>query len=258
MKPVLLAMLCHAFVFHMNAGIKNGYATALAAARARVLELREGLSQRTDLSRSQRRKVAAAIAQQLELITQYQLTESLLKQFRAISPAMYEEMDNIRDKRGRPTDIYIRFIRRESGLVPMSGASFFQRSSLDDDANHSRYGEFSVAIDIWICDTSLNLLAHELGHTRYIVPNLAEYRNYYRRAYSHRMSVAAIGHHATDRSGRLANEYGSRFLRDRRDFRLKFGHGPQDLATTLRNVKRELRDEMNPVHKSSWAAVARP
>src|SRR6478736_9388797 len=104
-------------------------------------------------------------------------------------------------------------------MVTLSGASYFQKSALDEDANQSRFGALTVAIDVWICDSSLQLLAHEFGHTRYIVPNLSTYLKFYRNVYSGTNVIAHAGHSPSDVSGKLAYDFARQFARDRRSFR---------------------------------------
>jgi hypothetical protein len=59
-------------------------------------------------------------------------------------------MDNLKDKRGRITDIYVKLIPREKATTPLMGASFFLQNKDDRDAHNSRYGPHSVSIEIWI------------------------------------------------------------------------------------------------------------
>jgi hypothetical protein len=161
-----------------------------------------------------------------------------------ISPGMYNEMDHLIDKRGRVTDIYIRFILPEESSMLLNGASFFQASDMDEDASQSRFGQFTVSIDVLICETALNLLAHEFGHVKYIVPNLATYRQYYRHTYNLSTMAHRLGHSGSDASGRMSSVFGSQFLRDRRTFRITFGEPPRHVATLIREVNRNAREEV--------------
>ncbi|HTF21828.1 MAG TPA: hypothetical protein VK658_27300 [Chryseolinea sp.] len=241
-KCILLISLCLVLATVVTADIRNGYAPDLPSARQCLQELNRRLMENPDMSESERRRINAAMKKHLTVVAHYELTEALLRQMRMISPDMYDQMDQLTDKRGRLTDIYVRFIPEEMASVMLSGVSFFQTSARDVDANQSRFGEFTVSIDIWICETALNLLAHEFGHTKYIVPNLAAYRQYYRDAYTRFTTSNRVGHSGSDASGRMAYAFGHQFLRDRRDFRKASGDPPQRVATVIRGVRRGMQE----------------
>ena len=149
---------------------------------------------------------------------------------------MYALMDALEDKRGRETDVYVRFIPEQKAAIKLSGASFFRISPGDTDASQSRFGKFTVAIDVWICDTSLNLLAHEFGHTSYIVPNLMAYRTYYSNIYRTPQTATHVGHHPTDASGRMAYSFGQQYLRDRRTHKSSMGSLPR-VAAVVKEIR---------------------
>lgn len=255
MKYLLLAWLCLLTFDITFAAILNGYEPDVAAARFCLNSLNRRLLLSPDMSDGERRKINTAIRKHTLLLAHYQLTEVLLAEFRQISPQMFEEMERLTDKRGRVTDIYVRFIPQEDATTPLAGASFFQVSTGDEDANFSRYGDLTVAIDVWISDAALNVLAHELGHTRFIVPNLARYRSYYRKTYAHTRLPANIGHNASDESGKMAYQFGHRFLRDRRSYRQSTGHLPRPVSLVFRDVKRNVHDVM--VHQFEESIASR-
>ena len=254
MKHMLLLCFCLFPMATAFAEIRNGYSIELIAARYGLECLGRELLQ-SDLSDGDRRRIRAAIKEHTSVIARFQLTEVLLSHLSLISPDMYNELNVLKDKRGRITDIYVRFIPQESSRVALSGASFFQASELDEDASYSRYGNFTVAIDVWICDAALNLLAHEFGHTRYIVPNLAVYRKFYTETYSGSIASSRFGHGATDASGKLANKYGQQYLRDRRDFRLRSGSVPEKVMAILSQTRKRVREEFAGGYNSSVAST---
>lgn len=241
-KCILLLLSCLVLAGSLKAMIRNGYSQDLTSARECLKQLNQRLLITPDKNHGERRRITAAIKRHAATIALYELTQSLLEEFRAISPGMYAQLDQLKDKRGRKTDVYVRFLPENQASVRMSGASFFQVSSLDDDASQSRYGKLTVAIDVWICDTSLHLLAHEFGHTRYIVPNLAEYRKFYIDTYRRSQITSHVGHNGADASGRMAYTFGREFLRDRRWY--KASHG------TLRHVSAIAKEVRGRVHES--------
>jgi len=253
-KCVLLLFLCLVATESVIGKIRNGYTTAMASAQECLRQLNQRLLINPDMPESERRRIYAAMKKHTEAIAHYQLTDALLDQFRMISPDLYYRIDQLMDRRGRETDIYVRFIPEADATVMLSGVSFFRPSAIDEDASRSRFGEFTVAIDIWICDTALNLLAHEFGHTMHIVPNLAAYRRYYSETYRDRVTVSHIGHSASDASGRMAYSFGQQFLRDRRAFRLRTGKQPQRIFAILKKVRNGLREAIESSFQESLAS----
>lgn len=244
-KNILLVFLCLFSSISLTAKIRNGYATDVAAARECIHLLNQRLSVYPAIKENERRHILAAMKLHAEAIQRYELTESLLVQFKMMSRDMYRQIDELRDKRGRETDVYVRFIPEERAYVMLSGATFIEASSRDEDASQSRYGELTVAIDIWICETALNLLAHEFGHTQYIVPNLAAYRKYYHDTYSGALwKTSRAGHHPSDLSGMGAFAFGHQFLRDRKTFRQNSSKPVQRVTEVMRNIRKDVNASM--------------
>jgi|GEM_PF-2403848 len=253
MKAILTATFCFLLFVAAMAEIRNGYNPEYVAARYAIDYFEIQLT-RTDLSDTERRKIHAAMKLHHDVIFRYQLTEVLLKQMAAISPDMFGAMNELRDKRGRITDVYVRFIQQESSVTLLSGASFFRDSELDEDASFSRFGELTVAIDVWICDAALNLLAHEFGHTCYIVPNLAVYRSYYRKVYQATGEASLLGHSTNDLSGKMAYDFGRQFLSDRRDFRIRFGKRPTSVATYIGRTRNSVKHDFQ--ERTIWPVAS--
>lgn len=55
--------------------------------------------------------------QVIAYIIGYELTEDLLSQFRMISPAQFNEIDSIKDRQGRHTHVYVKFIPEEKANI---------------------------------------------------------------------------------------------------------------------------------------------
>ena len=142
------------------AELKNGYETGLHTAIATLQQLSTRLSSDKNLSLLEKQIIRSEIKKVTAIISYYELTRQLINQFRIVSPAIYNEMDSIRDKRKRPTDIYIRLIPTEQSRVRLRAASFFRQSPRDSDASYSEYGENSVSINVCIGNNVLQLLSH--------------------------------------------------------------------------------------------------
>jgi hypothetical protein len=253
-KCILLLSLCLAMATSVTADIRNGYAPDLPAARECLRALNRRLMENADMPDPERRRINAARKKHLEFIANYELTEALLRQMQMISPEMYYEMNQLKDRRGRVTDIYVRFIPEERASVLLSGVSYFHSSQKDEDASHSRFGEFSVSIDVWICETALHLLAHEFGHAKYIVPNLADYRRYYAGIYKQSKIGSSLGHHASDDSGKMAFAFAHQFQRDRRAFRVIAGQPPRRVFIIARDTRRSVQEAVDVIVDESIAS----
>ena len=243
MKAFLLIPVYALLIGHLFGKVRNGYEMEIASARASLQNLSLCLAEDTDMLTMERRRIRSEVQNLISYISYYQLTEELLNQFRAISPETYNEMDNIKDKRGRPTDIYVRLIPHDEAEIPLKAASFFSQASIDEDAHRSEYGDHSVSIDIWIVNNALLLLYHELGHVKYIIPNLASYVGFYSRHYDGlKYKFSYIGHHRDDPSGKSAHAFVTRFVRDRANYRRDGGERPESVLSLMQKLKRDNRE----------------
>lgn len=197
--------------------IKNGY-VEIENARKSLNSLKSITLSTTNLPPEQRRKVEGTIKSLTDYITYFELTEELLGQFRLTAVELYKEIDSIRDKNGKLTDVYIKFIPKAAADIQHPGSTYLIYRD-GDDTSYSEYGPHTVSVKVWIMDTSLSILAHELGHIKFEVPNLADYNNY------HKVSYRAInnesnylGHRPSDPSGQSAFAYEKRFSENRKAY----------------------------------------
>lgn len=257
---LLLLALQILSVGNSSGEIRNGYEVQLQNTITSLQRLNSLLADDCSLPREQRDKIRSRIAQSVRYITCYELTAELIDQLRIISPGIYNEMDSLKDKRGRPTDIYIRLVQGEEATIPHYAASFFRPAiSIDADANLSEYGEFSVSVNIWTTDNALMLLCHELGHAKYIVPNLASYSEFYRRHYSNPyLDLSFMGHHHKDESGRYSKVFEKRFLDDRSYWLKNGGTKPGSLYSLAQKVRKNIRNgDLNRLYPRQVPSVAR-
>ena len=116
-------------------------------------------------------------------ISYYELTKCLIRQFKIVAPELYAEIDSIKDKKGRAINVYIKFIPQDETKVKAWGTTYIEQQKTDKDGYLSAYGVNSVSVKIWIVGNALLVLAHEFGHVKYQVPNLATYIEYYKSHY---------------------------------------------------------------------------
>src|SRR5688572_845272 len=105
---VLLGLI---FIFHNVFGeIKNGYGKDIILLNKSLKNLKAIVSGSDRLTVARRRQIESKIANLENSISYYKVTESLLNQFKMIAPDLYAEIDTIRDGKGRPVNVYIKFV----------------------------------------------------------------------------------------------------------------------------------------------------
>jgi hypothetical protein len=212
---ILIFMLtCHA-VF---GEIKNGYEKNISGTKQSLAILRAKLLDEENMTSGQRRKIQSTIATLVDHVAYYDLTEGLLRQFKTIAPELFAQVDTIRDRLGRPVDVYIKFVPADATSVKAWGLTYMDQSSDDKDAYQSEYGKFTVSIKVWIVRRSLLVLAHELGHVKYQVPNLANYLEFHKQRYTNMPARISMGHDIDDPSGKWASQFGKTFQKKYSEF----------------------------------------
>jgi hypothetical protein len=198
-----------------EAEIKNGYVDIINA-RESLRSLTEIVLSSTDLNSQKSSVLNDRIRMLKDYIACFELTEILFQQFRLIAPELYNEIDSISDYSHRSTDVFIKFIPKDHADIQHPGTTIMQYKE-GDPASYSEYGERTVSVKIWIMDTSLTILAHELGHVKHVVPNLASYDEYYKQNYrSLNDEPDYLGHNPNDPSGKSAAFFEKRFSEDYR------------------------------------------
>ena len=91
-------------------GIKNGYASQIEGMHDSLHALITLLREDTNLSLFQRETMKAKINKLVEYISYFELTETLLHQFKDIAPEMYNEIDALKDNTGEPVTVFVRFV----------------------------------------------------------------------------------------------------------------------------------------------------
>ena len=205
---ILLAVNFH----HASAEIRNGYEKEVDAVRRSLRGLTELLQNTNDLSAAEKQKMKERISSMITYITFYEITNKLLSEFRLIAPELYNEIDHIKDNRGNPTDVYVKFIYKTEARVQAAGVTGLAQSEHDTHTYVSEYGEGTVSVKIWIIDKAVWVLAHEFGHIKYQVPHLNRYIEYYKHNYrTGTFDPNHVGHNPDDPSGREAMAFENEF-----------------------------------------------
>lgn len=241
--------------------IKNGYETQFQFAVTALQKLNARLSTDKDLALLEKQYIRAELKKLTEIISRYELTQQLINQLRTIAPAMYNEIDSIKDKKRRPTDIFIKLIPPEESRVQLRAATFFRQARADEDASYSEYGIHSVSVNVCIGHDALVLLSHELGHISYVVPNLAPYVSFYNKYYKKELfDFSYVGHSHADQSGRMALFFEQRFRADLAYYLITGGMRFESVASLIDRIKRNSRKAeiiQHPEFSFAWAFARR-
>jgi hypothetical protein len=225
--------------------VKNGYEKEIDTARSSIQSLKKMLLNGKDLSAAQKRKIKLRIKTLIDYLAYGEITETLLKQFSVISPDIFNEMNSLRDSKGRIVDVYVKFIPEAEAKVQAAGMASFAQSENDLTTCHSEYGVQTVSVKIWILNNALCVLSHEFGHIYYLVPNLQSYIEYYKNKYPRGLSEPSVGHRRDDPSGRAAIEFEQRFRRSYLQY-IKQGLSPLKSPMALINpIKRNLTYQLH-------------
>ena len=188
--------------------IKNGYAPQIEGMHESLKALNTLLKEDANLSMFQRATMKANITQLVEYISYFELTETLLHQFKEIAPAMYNEIDALVDPTGQQVTVFVKFVPDLEMQRGAAGTTNLGYDEHDRNIYRSEYGVRTVSIKIASVTKALVLLAHEFGHVVYQVANLATYVEYYAIHYlNETFNSKFIGHNSNDPSGVKAGEY---------------------------------------------------
>ena len=237
----LLLAACILFAISTPAKIRNGYATDIESARGSLASLNALLKHDHSLSIFQRLTISNKIDDLTEFITYYELTEQLLQQFKSISPDLYYQIDTIKDRIGRPLDVFVKFVPEKQMPNGVAGSTTMDPDGTDKDACFSEYGPRTASIMIAAVRKSLHLLAHEFGHVKYQAPNLEAYQQYYLKFYlASTYKFKSMGHNDKDPSGRLAENFAKRFREQHIAFTKRNGNKIASHMTMLQEIKNQL------------------
>ena len=99
------------------------------------------------MSGPEKKQIKQKIADLTRHLIYYEVTEVLLNRFRTVSFQLYEEIDELKDAKGRSVDVYVKFLPEDSAL-PSYGIVSLVPSAIDTTACNSEYGAGSASIRI--------------------------------------------------------------------------------------------------------------
>jgi hypothetical protein len=174
----------------------------------------------------------------------YQLTQSLLAQFKMISPSLYHQLDTIIDAQRRPVDVYVKFVPKTDVPPGTVAVTNINRLENDQHAYFSEYGPNSVSVKITIVKNSLLILAHEFGHVAYQTPNLASYVDFFSIQYrDYHMKANYLGHKPNDPSGQKALMFERQFRKELSTYLESRHHSNTNPLSVLDQIVENIRNE---------------
>ena len=220
-------------------GIKNGYASQIEGMHDSLHALITLLREDTNLSLFQRETMKAKINKLVEYISYFELTETLLHQFKDIAPEMYNEIDALKDNTGEPVTVFVRFVPESEMQRGAAGTTNLNHHENDRNIYWSEYGVRTVSVKIASVSKALTLLAHEFGHVSYQVRHLATYVEYYSTYYlNETFNSKVIGHNSNDPSGLKAIEYENMFRHQYSGFVKNTANKVENPLVFLHGIKR--------------------
>lgn len=240
MKIYVLSLVLYLLVINSSAKIKNGY-TDIEGALTSLKCIQTILWEDKSLSALQKASMRTKRNDLINYIVYHSFTENQLEQFKRISPDLYNDLDRLKDRNGRNPDVFVKFVLEEKMPPSVVGASNVSQDEKDKHAYVSEYGKGTVSIVIAAVNNCLQLLAHELGHVKYQVLNVAQYAVFYAKNYPASISRGTIiGHNDHDASGKSAGAYTRRFRENYLTFLKQGNKKPNSYISLLQGIKNEV------------------
>ena len=239
MKTYVLSITMNILIVASLSGkVKNGYEPDISIARDGLKKI-EALMEKP-MSPLEKRRLTEHRATLREFILYHELTERLLFQFKLMSPDMYNAIDSIKDAQSRAVDVYVKFLPNKKMVGNIAGTTNIPVDS-EGDTYSSNFGPHTVSTTIVAGNNALSLLAHEFGHIKYQVPNIATYRTFYIKHYKLLSPESeGIGHDHTDPSGQAALEFEKQFRLNHERYSKNNGTRSQRVITLIESIEKSL------------------
>jgi hypothetical protein len=201
-------VLSFLFIGELRAEIKNGYAAGIEQAKISLAALEKIYDSPSSMTLKETQRLRERIELLKNYIRLFGTTERYLVELRITAPALLARVDSLRDKNGNLVDVHVLIVAERSLPEGVIGITNLDLTAADEHSHSSEFGANTVSVRISEDVNCLKILAHELGHVYYQIPNLSEYRAYFTDQYlSAKRSSSSIGHDAGDPSGRQAREF---------------------------------------------------
>jgi hypothetical protein len=199
--------------------IKNGYQNDLDNINGRVNEIENILNNENsskDVKKVASKQLKIAKRNQKEIQKMYDNTNMTIGLLQAIDSQLFNEINSISNADGTETDVYVKAIM-QNPTNPIEGTTNVDQDPDNENQYISRYGVNTVSVTVQA--GNFLKLAHEFGHVKYQVPNLASYIVYYKEKYGVDYKGIEKGHLPGDESGEMVNTVMTRFYSEYNEYK---------------------------------------
>jgi hypothetical protein len=202
------ALVLSLILIELRGEVKNGYASGVEQAKISLSALEKINDSPASMTMMESQRLRQRINLLKSYIRLFDVTQKYLIELRITAPGLIARVDSLTDKNGEVVDVYVLIVAERSLPAGVIGVTNLELTGVDEHSHSSEFGANSVSVRISEDVNCLKILAHELGHVYYQIPNLSEYRTYFSNQYvGVKRSSSSIGHDAGDPSGRQAREF---------------------------------------------------
>jgi len=157
----------------LRAEIKNGYEIELEETRRCLENINTMIKMEGRNNRERMIKLKKYLIKLKKIEARQSIysekTRKLLLRLKEIDPTLFSEIDSIKDGKGNSTDVYVKVVPLNKDQE-IHGSTNLDQYNFDEDMYSSSYGIKIASVIVADCFRSIFLLAHELGHVKYQVP----------------------------------------------------------------------------------------
>ena len=124
---VIIASFIFLIAYDGVARIKNGYDRQIQATKSALHSIKLRLADASELSVEAQRALETEMRRLISYVSCYELTEELIVRLKTISPSIFWDVENITDKKGRATDVYIKLVPDDLTRINLKAASFVKQ-----------------------------------------------------------------------------------------------------------------------------------
>ncbi|MDN5203403.1 hypothetical protein QQ008_18595 [Fulvivirgaceae bacterium BMA10] len=209
-------------------GIKNSYAVELQEWTDHINKTKELIGNMAmDVEKQKKMKgvLKQMLAKRDDLLRNYNRTQEIILTLKLIDPVLFNEIDQIKDKEGSRVAVYVKAIDKFGEKNGIYATTNLDQCKGNENIYTSPYGDRTVSVTVNSGQEAVLLLAHEFGHVKYQVPNLAFYYKYFKETYlKDGFNPAVPGHFSKDPSRLSVKKTLTRFKRLYRQYKQDTKH----------------------------------
>lgn len=189
---VLTAALFLCSLFPVRADILNGFSSKKIILERSINQYKDSinLANNTKHLRKLEKKVRQLRKEHDVIQRKYTETEELLIVLKQIDPELYASTSKVNDANGTLTQVFVRVVWLRDNEAKYFARDHFNAKAYtslrptkgNEHVCSSLHGNNSITITIIQGLSAIRALGHEFAHVLYIVPNLKEYMNYWKKS----------------------------------------------------------------------------